>query len=100
MPGKGDVINAIAEQAGISKKEATAAFDAFVNYISDSCQSGERCAIPGLGSFSVTERKAREGRNPRTKETITIPASKNVRFKAGKDLRDLLNTAKPKAKGR
>jgi DNA-binding protein HU-beta len=94
MAGKSDVINAIAEQAGISKKEAAAAFDAFVNYISDTCQSGDRCAIPGLGSFTVTERKAREGRNPRTKETITIPASKNVRFKAGKDLRDVLNTPK------
>ena len=94
MAGKGDVINAIAEQAGISKKEAAAAFDAFVNYISDSCQQGERCAIPGLGSFNVTQRKAREGRNPRTKEKITIPASKNVRFKAGKDLRDLLNAPK------
>jgi DNA-binding protein HU-beta len=94
MPGKGDVINAIAESAGISKKEASAAFDAFVGYISDTCQRGERCAIPGLGSFSVSERKAREGRNPRTKEAITIPASKNVRFKAGKDLRDVLNTPK------
>ena len=99
MAGKGDVINAIAEQAGISKKEATAAFDAFVGYISESCQRGDRCAIPGLGSFSVTDRKAREGRNPRTKETITIPASKNVRFKAGKDLRDVLNTA-PRKKGK
>jgi DNA-binding protein HU-beta len=99
MAGKVDVINAIAEQAGISKKEAAAAFDAFVNYITDVCQQGERCAVPGLGSFSVTQRKAREGRNPRTKEKITIPASKNVRFKAGKDLRDLLNTPK-KAKKR
>ena len=99
MAGKGDVVTAIAEQAGISKKEATAAFDAFVNYISDLCQRGERCAIPGLGSFSVTQRKAREGRNPRTKETITIPASKNVRFKAGKDLRDVLNTPR-KVKGK
>jgi DNA-binding protein HU-beta len=94
MAGKADVINAIAEQAGISKKEAAAAFDAFVGYISDACQEGERCAIPGLGSFTVSERKAREGRNPRTKEKIAIPASKNVRFKAGKDLRELLN--KPK----
>lgn len=93
MAGKADVINAIADQAGISKKEATAAFDAFVSYISDTCQRGDRCAIPGLGSFSVSSRKAREGRNPRTKEKITIPASKNVRFKAGKDLRDLLNVA-------
>jgi DNA-binding protein HU-beta len=100
MAGKADVINAIADQAGISKKEAAAAFDAFVGYISDSCQRGERCAIPGLGSFSVTQRKAREGRNPRTKETITIPASKNVRFKAGKDLRDVLNVAPKKGKGR
>lgn len=100
MPGKADVINAIAEQAGISKREATAAFDAFVSYISDTCQSGDRCAVPGLGSFHVTERKAREGRNPRTKEPIKIPASKNVRFKAGKDLRDLLNVAPKKAKKR
>lgn len=94
MAGKGDVINAIAEKAGISKKEATSAFDAFVDYISDTCQRGERCAVPGLGSFSVSHRKAREGRNPRTKEKITIPASKNVRFKAGKDLRDAVNLPK------
>ncbi len=94
MAGKGDVITAIAEQAGISKKEASAAFDAFVGYIADSCQRGERCAIPGLGSFNVSHRKAREGRNPRTKEKIAIPASKNVRFKAGKDLRDSLNAPK------
>ncbi|HYC60220.1 MAG TPA: HU family DNA-binding protein [Thermoanaerobaculia bacterium] len=97
MPGKADVINAIADKAGISKKEAAAAFDAFVGYISDACQSGERCAVPGLGSFHVTERKAREGRNPRTKEPIEIPASKNVRFKAGKDLRDVLNVAPKKS---
>jgi len=96
MAGKGDVITAIAEQAGISKKEAAAAFDAFVGYVSDSCQRGERCAIPGLGSFSVTQRKAREGRNPRTKEKINIPASKNVRFKAGKDLRESVNVKRKK----
>lgn len=96
MAGKADVINAIADQAGISKKEATAAFDAFVAYISDTCQRGDRCAVPGLGSFSVSQRKAREGRNPRSGETISIPASKNVRFKAGKDLRELLNRPKRK----
>jgi len=93
MAGKGDVINEIADQAGISKKEAAAAFDAFVSYISGSCQRGERCSIPGLGSFSVSQRKAREGRNPRTNEKITIPASKNVRFKAGKDLKDAVNVS-------
>jgi DNA-binding protein HU-beta len=99
MAGKADVINAIAEQAGISKKEAAAAFDAFVGYVSDHCQRGERCTIPGLGSFSISSRSAREGRNPRTNEKISIPASKNVRFKAGKDLRDLVNVA-PKKGGR
>jgi DNA-binding protein HU-beta len=97
MAGKADVINAIADQAGITKKEAAAAFDAFVSYISDTCQRGERCSIPGLGSFTVTHRKAREGRNPRTKQKIVIPPSKNVRFKAGKDLRDLMNVG---AKGK
>lgn len=97
MPGKADVINTIADQAGISKKEAAAAFEAFVSYIADACQNSERCAIPGLGSFHVTERKAREGLNPRTKEPISIPASRNVRFKAGKDLRDQLNAAPRKA---
>jgi len=86
MAGKGDVINEIAEQAGISKKEAAAAFEAFVS------------AIPGLGSFAVTQRKAREGRNPRTNEKITIPASKNVRFKAGKDLREAVNTKRGKGR--
>lgn len=94
MAGKADVISEIAEQAGISKKEATAAYDAFVGYIADTCQRGERCAVPGLGSFSVSERKARTGRNPRTNETIQIPASRNVRFKAGKDLKTSVNTKK------
>ena len=99
MAGKADVINAMAEQAGISKKEATAAYDAFIGYVSDACQSGERCAIPGLGSFTVTQRKAREGRNPRTNEKMKIPASKNVRFKAGKDLRSVINAPK-RARGK
>jgi DNA-binding protein HU-beta len=99
MAGKVDMINAISEQAGISKREAAAAFDAFVNYISASCARGDRCTVPGLGSFSLTERKAREGRNPRTKEVIQIAASKNVRFKPGKDLRDAVNvTPKNRAK--
>ncbi len=100
MAGKGDLITAIAEQAGISKKEASSAFDAFVGYISDSCQRGERCAVPGLGSFTQTERKARTGLNPRTGEKIKIPASKNVRFKAGKDLKDAVNTPKRKSRSK
>lgn len=98
MAGKADVINVMSEKAGISKKEAAAAFDAFIGYITETCQEGDRCAIPGLGSFVVSERKAREGVNPRTKEKITIPASKNVRFKAGKDLRDVINVPRKRAK--
>lgn len=94
MAGKADIISTIAEEAGISKKEAQAAYEAFVSYIGDTCTRGERCAVPGLGSFSVSARKARTGRNPRTNESINIPASKNVRFKAGKDLKTALNAKK------
>lgn len=91
MAGKADIVNSIAEEAGISKKEATAAFEAFVGYISSTCGAGDRCAVPGLGTFSISERKARTGRNPQTGESMKIPASKNVRFKAGKDLRTAVN---------
>lgn len=94
MAGKADIVSAIAEQAGISKKEAAAAYDAFVGYISDACSREERCSIPGLGSFAVSERAARTGRNPRTNEEIEIPASRSVRFKAGKDLREAVKTQK------
>ena len=94
MAGKADIVSAIAEKAGISKKEASDAYDAFVSFIADSCTRGERCSVPGLGTFAVSERKARTGRNPRTKEEIHIPASRSVRFKAGKDLRDTLNEKK------
>jgi len=96
MAGKADVVSAMADKAGITKKEAGAAYDAIVDYVTAMCKKGERCAVPGLGSFNVTSRKARKGRNPRTKETIMIPASKNVRFKAGKDLRDAVNRKKKK----
>lgn len=92
MAGKADIVNAIAEEAGISKKEANAAFEAFVAHIGSTCASGERCSVPGLGTFSISERKARTGRNPRTGESMKIPASKNVRFKAGKDLRTSVNS--------
>ena len=96
MAGKADIVSAMAEKAGITKKEAGAAYDAIVDYVTSMAKKGERCSVPGLGSFTVTSRKARKGRNPRTKETITIPASKNVRFKAGKDLRESVNRKKKK----
>src|SRR5437763_752465 len=68
MAGKGDVINAIAEQAGISKKEASAAFDAFVGYISDSATRGERCAIPGPGPRRSEPAHEREDHHPGVQE--------------------------------
>lgn len=96
MAGKADIVSTLADQAGITKKEAAAAYDAFVDYVTSMLKKGERCAVPGLGSFSVSSRKARTGRNPRTNEKITIPASKSVRFKGGKDLRDAVNKKKKK----
>jgi DNA-binding protein HU-beta len=94
MAGKADIVSVMAEQAGITKKEAAAAYDAFVDYVTSTCKKGDRCSVPGVGSFNVTTRKSRKGRNPRTKEPITIPASRGVRFKAGKDLRDAVNKKK------
>ena len=85
MAGKGDVINSIAEQAGISKKEANAAYDAFIGYITESCGAGERCAIPGLGSFQCpTAKPAKDAIQERTRRSPSRPAgtsdSKQVRI--------------------
>jgi DNA-binding protein HU-beta len=99
MAGKADVVNAIAVQAGITKKEALAAFEALVGYVTESCRSSGRCSVAGLGNFTVTHRESRKGRNPRTKEIISIPASKRIRFKAGKDLRDCVNVVRQKRGG-
>lgn len=96
MAGKADIINSMAEKAGISKKEAEAAYNAFVDHLTNACLDESRCAVPGLGVFSVSDRAARTGRNPKTKEPIEIPASRSVRFKAGKDLRTSINTKKAK----
>ncbi len=85
---KAELVAEIAKQAGITKKEADAALKAAVAAISEALKKGERIAIPGLGIFSVKERAARKGRNPRTGEVIEIPARKVVAFKPAKDLRE------------
>lgn len=85
---KAELIAEIANQAGITKKEADAALKAAVGAISKALKKGERIAIPGLGIFSVKERAARKGRNPRTGQVIQIPARKVVAFKPSKDLRE------------
>lgn len=91
MAGKAEIVEAIAQEAGLSKKDATAAFESLVETIRGSLKKGERVAVPGLGIFSVTDRKARTGVNPQTKAKIKIAASKAAKFKAGKELKDLLN---------
>ncbi len=85
---KAELVAEVAKQAGITKKEADAAIKAAVSAIASALKKGERIAIPGLGIFSVKQRAARKGRNPRTGQVIQIPARKVVAFKPAKDLRD------------
>jgi len=92
MPGKIEIIDAIAEGTGMSKRDATTAYDSFLKAITDSLKQGERVNVSGLGSFAVSERAARQGRNPKTGESIQIAASRAVKFKAGKELKELLNS--------
>jgi DNA-binding protein HU-beta len=91
MAGKADIVDEIANKTGVTKKQATDAFEVIINSITKSLKKGERVQLPGFGSFSVSRRNARQGRNPATGATIQIPASKSVRFKMGKDLKDTLN---------
>ncbi len=91
MAGKAEIVEKIVKDTELTKKDATAAFESFVNILQDSLKKGERVAVPGLGIFSVADRKARVGINPQTKAKIKIAASKVAKFKAGKDLKTLLN---------
>ncbi len=88
---KTELVNAIAEKAEITKADAGRALDATIEAIQETLAKGEQVSLVGFGTFSVRERAARQGRNPRTGESIDIPASKNAAFKAGKALKDSLN---------
>ncbi len=88
---KSELIDAIAEEADISKASAARALDAILNGISRSLQDGEPVILVGFGTFTVRERSARTGRNPQTGETIQISASRAPAFKAGKALKKALN---------
>ncbi len=88
---KSDLIDAIAESAGLSKADAGRALDAAVDAITGALKKGQSVSLVGFGTFSVRDRAARTGRNPRTGETIKIAASKNPAFKAGKALKDAVN---------
>ena len=83
---KAELIESMASEAGLSKADAKKALDAFINTTSSALKSGNRVALVGFGSFSVSQRAARKGRNPQTGKEITIAAKKVVKFKAGADL--------------
>ena len=85
---KAELIHAVAEKTGLSKKDSEAAVNASIEAITESLKQGEKVQLVGFGSFEVKTRAARIGRNPRTKEEIKIPASKLPVFKAGKALKD------------
>ena len=83
---KAELIDAMAHRSGLSKADAKKALDAFTSATGNALGNGERVALVGFGSFTVSERSARKGRNPRTGEEINIAAKKVVKFKAGADL--------------
>ena len=86
-----ELVNKIAEKAEISKKDADKALTAFMDTIKETLASGDKVALVSFGTFEVTERAAREGRNPQTGEPVHISESKSPKFKAGKSLKDSVN---------
>lgn len=88
---KTELVAAMAEQAGVSRKDAEKALKAFTDVVADELKKGGKVQLVGFGTFEVSERAAREGRNPQTGKAMKIKASKAPRFKAGKALKDMLN---------
>ena len=89
---KVELINAVAQSAEITKKDAEKAVNATIEAITEALAAGEKVSLVGFGTFETRERPARTGRNPRTKETIEIPASVAPAFKAGTALKDAVAT--------
>ena len=88
---KTEFIAAVAEKAEISKKDSEKALKAFVDVVAEQLKAGDKVQLVGFGTFEVSERAAREGRNPQSGEPMTIAASKAPKFKAGKALKDMIN---------
>ena len=88
---KTEFISAIAEKAELSKKDAEKALKAFTDVVEEELKKGEKIQLVGFGTFEVSERAAREGRNPQTGETMNIEACKATKFKAGKALKYAVN---------
>ena len=87
---KTEFINAVSEKSGLSKVDAKIAVEAFVETVSGELKEGGKVALLGFGSFSVAEKAARKGVNPKTKQPIDIPARKSVKFKAGAELTEII----------
>lgn len=85
---KADLVNVMAEKAGLNKTDAEKALKAFTDAVTDALKAGDKVALVGFGTFSVGERAARTGQNPQTGAKIEIPAAKTPKFKAGKALKD------------
>ena len=88
---KAELIDAIVEKSGLSKADASKALSATLESVTEALKSGEKVALIGFGTFSVSLRAARTGKNPQTREAIAIPASKAAKFKAGQQLKDAVN---------
>ena len=88
---KTELVAAIVEKTELSKKDAEKAVKAFTDVVTEELKKGEKIQLVGFGTFEVADRPAREGRNPKTGETMTIAASKTPKFKAGKALKDMVN---------
>jgi DNA-binding protein HU-beta len=88
---KSELIDAIAEKAGLSKADASKALSATLESVTDALNAGEKVALIGFGTFNVSQRAARTGKNPQTGEALAIPASKAAKFKAGQKLKDAVN---------
>ncbi len=88
---KGDMITLVSTKAGVTKKDTKEVVDALIELVGDVLKEGEDLQIAGFGTFKVTERAARQGRNPKTGEAIQIAASRSPSFKAGKALKDKVN---------
>ena len=88
---KAELVAAIAEKTELSKKDSEKALKAFIDVVTEELIKGEKVSLIGFGTFEVSERAERTGRNPQTGKEMTIPASKAPKFKAGKALKDLVN---------
>lgn len=88
---KTELIAAVAEKSELSKKDAEKAIKAFTDAVSEELVGGGKIQLVGFGTFEISERAEREGRNPKTGEAMTIPATKTPKFKAGKALKDMVN---------